>query len=320
MKRFSSEIDEMLVEGGVPADDRSAFHPVFPHDTEPALARREAAISTALSKRTGATEDPEEGTIRWLQKQIEELQKQDSADKARQERTKTIQSRIAAIDTENERIGHEIAQIEGPEKERMAAARQERLKAYLAYFWNLHHEQETLEELYAPVSARLGGEAAAEQEQNLEFSIRWEANLDEWLERGSTLFDQRRAIPYGTMEDLADAARRILMPAWISGDPERISPAIEEFLAEFRKPQPPPNDYMRTGVTLQDVLEWLYEVEHVRLSYGLKYNGVELEKLSPGTKGIVLLILYLGMDVADSRPLMSISPTKISTTSRFTNC
>lgn len=59
---------------------------------------------------------------------------------------------------------------------------------------------------------------------------------------------------------------------------------------------------------MQDVFEWLYEVDHVRLSYGLKYNGVDLEKLSPGTKGIVLLILYLGMDIADTRPLIVDQP------------
>jgi ABC-type cobalamin/Fe3+-siderophores transport system ATPase subunit len=35
---------------------------------------------------------------------------------------------------------------------------------------------------------------------------------------------------------------------------------------------------------------------------------VELEKLSPGTKGIVLLILYLGIDVADTRPLVVDQP------------
>ena len=101
---------------------------------------------------------------------------------------------------------------------------------------------------------------------------------------------------------------KILVPAWISSNPERIGPAMQEFLTEFRKPELPPNKYMRIGVTLQDVFEWLYEVEHVRLSYGLKYNGVELENLSPGTKGIVLLILYLGIDVADTRPLIVDQP------------
>ena len=308
MTRFSSEIAKILSEVGVPADARDIFRPVFLHDTEPPLTRREAELKAALSERMGAAADPAKGTIRWLQKQIEELQKREWTDKARQTRIKAIQSRIAAIDSETERITKEIAQIVGPEKKRITAVRQERLEAYVAYFENLGHEQKTLEELYAPVSARLADEAAAEQEQDLEFSIRWEANLEEWLERGSALFDQRRAIPYGTMDGLTAAARQILVPAWISGEPKRIEPAMNKFLGEFRKPELPANKYMRIGVTLQDVSEWLYEVEHVRLSYGLKYKGAELEKLSPGTKGIVLLILYLGMDVADTRPLIIDQP------------
>jgi hypothetical protein len=110
------------------------------------------------------------------------------------------------------------------------------------------------------------------------------------------------------MEDLGNEARRILAQAWTSGDPEKIGAAHGKFLEEFRKPELKPRNYLRTGVSVQDVLQWLYEVDHVRLSYGLKYNGVELEKLSPGTKGIVLLILYLGMDVADSRPLVVDQP------------
>ena len=77
---------------------------------------------------------------------------------------------------------------------------------------------------------------------------------------------------------------------------------MEEFLTGFEGQGLSPSKYMRSGIAPQDVFEWLYEVEHVQLSYGLKYNGVELEKLSPGTKGIVLLILYLGVDVADTRP------------------
>ncbi len=169
-------------------------------------------------------------------------------------------------------------------------------------------EQQTLEELYAPVTARLQSESASAQEQDLEFSIRWEADLPKWLERGSVLFDQRKTIPYGTFQELGNAARKILAPAWTSGDPAKMRPAVLEFLAEFRKPELPASSYLRSGVTVQDVLERLYEVEHVRLSYGLKYNGVELEKLSPGTKGIVLLILYLGMDIADTRPLIVDQP------------
>ena len=133
MVRFSAEIDEMLEDAGVPADDWGAFHPVFPEDTEPPLVRRKAVLNAALTERVGAAENPAEGTIRRLQKRIEELEQRESADKARHERIKTIQFRIAAIGTETERIEKEIAQIEGPENERIAAARQERLDAYTAY-------------------------------------------------------------------------------------------------------------------------------------------------------------------------------------------
>jgi len=48
------------------------------------------------------------------------------------------------------------------------------------------------------------------------------------------LFDQRKAIPYGTMQGLSDTARRDLVPAWTSGDPTQIGPALEKFLMEFR--------------------------------------------------------------------------------------
>lgn len=104
------------------------------------------------------------------------------------------------------------------------------------------------------------------------------------------------------------AAAKILAPAWTSGDPKKVRPALEAFLEPFKKQGMSPKDYLRTDVTTEQLLLWLYNLDHIRLSYGLKYNGVDLENLSPGTKGIVLLILYLGMDVGDTRPLLVDQP------------
>lgn len=309
MTRFYEETQAQLREAGVPEGDFGAFRPEFAGDTEAPLARRQAAVQQQLRTRLGDPDNPAEGTIHWLQQQIKALEARQTADKARQEKIKTIHTRLSAIGTEIERINAEIAQIEGPEKQRIADARQERLDAYVAFFENLKREQETLEELYAPVTERLHSESASEHEQDLEFSIRWVADLESWLERGSVLFDQRKTIPYGTMQRLGEAAHRILALAWTSRDPTQIRPAMDEFLEEFRRPENlPPNKYLRSGVTNLDVLQWLYEVGHISLSYGLKYNGTELGKLSPGTKGIVLLILYLGMDVNDTRPLIVDQP------------
>ena len=308
MQRFYSELEPSLKLIGIDQADLAAFKPMFPGDTEQPLAAREKEINASVSEREGNKDNPAEGTIRAFEKEIESLTKKETADKARAKRTEEIHKRIGVIVTETDRIQKEVAQIEGPERDRIAAAASERMNAYTAYFRNLKTEQSTLEELYAPVSARLKSESAFTQEQDLEFSIRWEVNLDTWLERGSALFDQRRTIPYETMDGLAKAARTVLVPAWVSGNPKKIQPAMDQFLEAFRDKALPPSRYLRTGVTVQDTFDWLYETEHIQLSYGLKYNGTELEKLSPGTKGIVLLILYLGMDVRDTRPLIVDQP------------
>ena len=138
------------------------------------------------------------------------------------------------IDTEAGRINKEIEQVVGPDKRRHAAIASERTEAYKAYFVNLKTERDVLESLYAPVTARLKSDASFAQEQDLEFSIRWEVDLKTWLERGGALFDQRTSIPYGTLAGLSKVAETILAPGWASGDPEQIESAIDEFLTAFR--------------------------------------------------------------------------------------
>jgi hypothetical protein len=53
-----------------------------------------------------------------------------------------------------------------------------------------------------------------------------------------------------------------------------------------------------------------------RVAYGVQYEGVDIERLSPGTRGIVLLLLYLATDREDDRPLSSISRKKTSIRNR----
>ncbi len=308
MERFYTELEPALNEIGIPLADHAVYKANFPGDVAAPLAQREKELNDSVAKREGDKESPIAGTMRALKKEIETLAKKESTDKARAKRIEDIQKRISAIGTEIESITKEIEQIEGPEKRRIETASAERISASTAYFENLKIEQTILEDLYAPVTTRLKSGSSFAQEQDLEFSIRWKVDLDTWLERGGALFDQRRTIPYGTMDGLRQAAQRELAPAWGSGEPKMIQPAMKKFLTAFRNKDLPPSKYLRTGVTIQDIFEWLYETEHIRLNYGLKYNGTALENLSPGTKGIVLLILYLGMDVADSRPLIIDQP------------
>ena len=299
MARFYSELKPSLIEVGVPTKELAYYKPAFPEDPQQLLNKREKELNDGISKRLGTEGESAAETILALGKEIANLGKKESNDKARTMRIEQIQRRIAAIDTETERLENEIKQIKGSDQGRRNTIRTELVTAYREYFENLKKEQTTLADLYSSITI---------QKQALEFSICWEVDLETWLMRGEELFDQRRTIPYRNMDGLRKAAEEKLVPAWSSGDPDEIKRAMNDFLESFRAKDLPPSRYMRTGITVHDVFNWLYETKHIELNYGLKYNGTELEKLSPGTKGIVLLILYLGMDKSDSRPLIVDQP------------
>ena len=158
----------LLKEAGVTKEETEPFLPKFPGNTEPPLVRRTAALNKSIAAREGEVTNPAKGTARWLQAQIKVLTDKDTADKALQNRIKAIHARVSAIDTESARVQAEIAQIKGPNAKRLEAAGKERMDAYVKYFENLKREQVTLEQLYAPVQARLTREGAADQEQDLE--------------------------------------------------------------------------------------------------------------------------------------------------------
>ena len=54
--------------------------------------------------------------------------------------------------------------------------------------------------------------------------------------------------------------------------------------------------------------KWLFSTDHIQIEYSIDYEGTDISKLSPGTRGIVLLLLYLALDDSDHRPLIIDQP------------
>lgn len=303
MRQFYATITPKLQELGLDDEAQRLFEPRFTGDTERPLAALERGVNAAIRARQGDPEAPTPETIAGVEAEINKLNGQLTADRALRERIDTLQKRLAAIDVEVARLGEEIARIEGPERDRRRALPGERMDAYKTYFESLRQEQAILEALYGPIRQRL--QTSRKQEQSLEFYIRWDVDVAAWIATGDALFDQRRGTPAG---DLREAIKDVLAPAWRSGDPDKISEAMTKFIEPFNAAFVNGTAALRTGASVTDVLDWLFSPEHIELTYGLRYNSTELEKLSPGTKGIVLLILYLGMDTDDSRPLIIDQP------------
>jgi hypothetical protein len=59
---------------------------------------------------------------------------------------------------------------------------------------------------------------------------------------------------------------------------------------------------------LKKLASWLFDTRHIAVRYEIAYDGIDIRKLSPGTRGVVLLLLYLALDNADDRPLIIDQP------------
>ena len=62
------------------------------------------------------------------------------------------------------------------------------------------------------------------------------------------------------------------------------------------------------GVSPAQIGEWLFSTDHIHVRYAIQYDGLSLNRLSPGARGVVLLTLYLALDGWDRRPLVIDQP------------
>ena len=83
---------------------------------------------------------------------------------------------------------------------------------------------------------------------------------------------------------------------------------VTEFWKDILEAMPgdiPPEDKLDW---MRKVRKWLYSADHISIHYAPEYDGTVVEQLSPGTRGIVLLLLYLAIDRSDRRPLLIDQP------------
>ena len=186
-----------------------------------------------------------------------------------------------------------------------------RKSAYAGVFDAIIEEERELSELYAPLQANLGAQGG--ELSKLSFSVRRSVDVDSWAARGESLLDLRKLGPFKGKGTLQDNARSELALAWGRGTSVEVAEAMalfrdkhEKALIEHAPVERANRDaYMEWARSISD---WLYDTSHVTVSYSLRYDGVEIEQLSPGTRGIVLLLLYVAVDTDDDRPLIIDQP------------
>lgn len=310
---------------GIKDDDWERFLLEYKGDVDAAITayQRENERKTNEWKGTPPAENPDlnialigddaelaRQPLALLEGEIARLQKLVNVDKDTASKFAAISKRIDEETAALEKLKVRLKDCEGAE-ERIKTAQQERESAYVRVFESIAAEQDVLTKLYAPLRGRI--EKGKDALRKLSFTVKRHADLDAWADRGEALFDLRVQGTFKGRGQLKQLAESALKAAWEDGDPTAVGSAMSTFFKQNREELLglsgiPPSEYANYRDWLKRFAKWLYSTDHISLKYSIDYDGVDIRKLSPGTRGIVLLLLYLALDEADDRPLIIDQP------------
>jgi hypothetical protein len=234
-----------------------------------------------------------------------------SADKLVRDQYMALINRIAQENSALQTLDARLTDAQG------AAARRkdlqtERDDAYGRVFEAIINEQNALAGLYAPLMARLASSSGTLTK--LSFSVRRIADVPAWGSIAEEeLLDRRKAGPFYGRGSLIAAATDALKYAWETGTAAEVQAAMTAFLGRYLRDLLSHAPYAPTQQAefrawSKRFAHWLFGTGHISVRYEISYDGVDIQKLSPGTRGIVLLLLYLALDDSDDRPLIIDQP------------
>ena len=244
------------------------------------------------------------------------MREKSSLDEQIRKRIEALQLRIREIVSKETNLGREVKEIENTKiplrNQRWSAIE----KNYFEIFKTFEEEQEILDKLYRPLSDRLS--TSGVQEKRLGFVLEKYVDVSSWAERGEQLIDHTKKGAFRQQGLIREKAEELLLPAWKSGNQLELNNAIESFIQLFKESDYTIDKQLKSAVALKDFYQWIFSTEHIQLMYNITFNGIGLAQLSPGTKGLVLLMLYLEIDSSDRRPLLVDQPEKILIMNPFT--
>ena len=150
--------------------------------------------------------------------------------------------------------------------------------------------------------------------RKLSFSVTRVADVAKWAQEAEEdLIDLRIHGPFRGRGTLLQRANEVLRPAWETGSAADVQTAMREFQRHYlnailQHSPVPRTEHTEFRAWSKRLARWLFSTDHIEIRYGITYDGVDIRNLSPGTRGIVLLLLYLSLDDGDDRPLIIDQP------------
>jgi DNA repair exonuclease SbcCD ATPase subunit len=304
IQSFNDEAKAVFAEIGEPSGSETVSIPVPVH-IETALAAKITELSNEVSAIEGSEEaDGEKEALKSVEAKIQEIEERREIEMERKTKLQEFDLRIAAIDQRLKTLTSSIQLIESKKQGELDTKVKERDAEFLRFFTLLERKKQILQALYEPLSKTAGGNG---ERGKVEFSAEYSFNHKRFASDGLVVFDRRKSAIRDEQE-LRECGKRY----WDKMKGTLHAPSLQPLLDLEREMEPnaeerPIAAQLRGEYGILDFYHWLYSVEYYDVEYGIKYEGTDLQKLSPGRKGVVLLLIYLDID-KDYRPLIIDQP------------
>jgi ABC-type Mn2+/Zn2+ transport system ATPase subunit/phage shock protein A len=214
-----------------------------------------------------------------------------------------LESSISALEKEIAKISTESA----PEKKRLES---ERIAAYCSYFELLGEEKIQMEVLYKPLQESLL--AGTDTDKKLVFEAQINYRIDAQSKNGLDIIDRTRKGSFRELGNLKSALAAFGEEAARNDyDKATLEAQLEKIIDSFTKSEGESvsiEDQLRENYSIEDFYNWLFDPTYFEIVSSLQFDDTDLYVLSPGQKGIILLMLFLEIDKGDYRPLIIDQP------------
>ena len=303
---FNEEIVALIDACGL-SEQREIFKVSLPREMKLAVQRKRSETQEVIRNKREGRAGVEAMSLSGVESRIRALNESSQLTEAKKREYEKFQKDKRVLEDAITSLGREVREIDDILVPRRGRDQEARLQKYVDYFDLLKDEQRRLGELYEPLQRALRG--SDETARRLEFVSKITLNIQAQASAGYSLIDRRKVL----REDAAlESSLRDFFAAFEQGDVtnERAAEAVATLEADIfdSSGYSSVQDILRSDKRDFEYWDWLYDTDAFSVSYSMKYDGKDLQFLSPGEKGIVLLLLYLEAEEDDNRPLIIDQP------------
>jgi hypothetical protein len=281
-------------------------------DVDSVLSQKQKEILDALKTKSNE--------LKELKGKIKQLDESLLIDQAKKNKLLELEGLIKVTKKEIDNL-QELAKAIQVAEQNIPLLTGQQLSISKDHFKNLFEEKDILQELYASLQSTLLSRNE-ENERLFEFFIEFDFNAESFAYQGDSLVDHRKEGTFHNTkpDEFLEKINEMGFSLDLSQDLQILNgkkeldsvnnERIERFIAQVKGLFGSTEREIESRITadLEKFYDWLFSFEYYKVGYTIKFNGKKIENLSPGLKGVALLILFLELDKEDTRPILIDQP------------